>query len=263
MFRAVVVALACSIMFATSAVAQGPSEGIQATGIGVASAPAQTAHLQILLGSSGAFGMGSMEMMVVPSGTPSVDMAQAGPMGMMGLSEEQLGPVIEVIAGAGIGADAMVVTVPSSNQFFGPGGPETAEIRATIDQPQGDDLANLVAAIHAAAPNSGLAVLHVGVRYDAADCAALTQQAREAAIADANQRAEGLAQGLGMTLGELVQASESPYFGPTGADSCAPAGTQSDFGPYGPGTDPAFDPSATEASVTVQVTLTYAIEPVA
>jgi uncharacterized protein YggE len=257
MIRAFIGAIVCFVVFATSAAAQGSSTGIQATGIGTASAPAQTAHLQILLGSSASFGMGAIE---IAPGTPSIDLPPEGPMGPVGLSEEQLGPVIDVIMGTGVAQDAIEVTIPSSNSPFGLGGPETAEIRAAIDQPQRENLANLVAAIHAAAPNGGLTVLYVGARYDAADCATLMQQARDAAIADANQRAEGLAQGLGVTLGELVQAGESPYFGPTGTDSCAPAGTEGDFGPYGPGTDPPFDPNATEAMVTVQVTLTYAIE---
>ena len=256
MIRAFIVAIVLSVLFATSVVAQGPSTGIQATGIGAASAPAQTAHLQILLSSSASFGMGPIEM---PPGTPSIELPPVGPMGQVSLSEEQLGPVIDVIAGAGIGEDAIAVTIPAASSFFGPGGPETAEIRVAIDQPQGEDLAALVAAIHASAPNGGLTVFHVGARYEAADCVALTQQARDAALADANQRAEGLAQGLGVTLGELTQASESPYFGPTGMDSCAPAGTADDFGPYGPGTDPAFDPDAIEATAIVQVMLTYAI----
>lgn len=260
MIRAFIVAVVLSVLFASSAAAQGPSTGIQATGTGSASAPAQTAHLQILLGSSASFGMGPMEM---APGTPSIELPPAGPMGPVSLSEEQLGAVIDVIEGAGIGEEAIEVTIPVYNGFFGPGGPETAEIRATVDQPQGADLVNLVAAIHAAAPESGLTVLYVGARYETADCAALMQQAREAAIADANLRAEGLAQGLGVTLGELVQASELPYFGPTGTDSCAPAGTAGGFGPYGPGTDSAFDPNATEATVTVQVTLTYELETVA
>lgn len=260
MFRAFIVAIVWSIVFVTSAVAQGSPEGIQATGIGVASAPAQTAHLQILLGSSAAFGMGSIEMIEMPAGTPGTDSAQAGPVNMIGVSEDQLGPVIDVIAGAGIAEDAITVTVPSSNKLFGVGGPETAEIRVSIEQPSGEDLIALVAAIHAAATDGGLTVLHVGARYDAADCAALTQQAREAAIAGANQRAQGLAQGLGVTLGELALASETPYFGLTGAESCTPAGVVASFGSDGPGTDPTFDPNAIEARVTIQVTLTYAFE---
>jgi uncharacterized protein YggE len=257
MIRAFIVAIVVSLFFAASTTAQGPSTGIQATGTGTANAPAQTAHLQILVGSSAAFGMGPMEM---APGTPSSDMPMSGPMmGPAGLTEEQLDSVIDAIVGAGIGEDAIEVTMPVYNSFFGPGGPETAEIRVTIDQPQREDLVDLVAAIRAAAQDGGLSVLYVGARYEAADCAALTQEARDAAIADAISRAEGLAQGLGLALGELTQAAEFPYYGPTGTDSCVPTGTGGDFGPYGPGTEPAFDATATEATVTVQVTLTYEI----
>jgi uncharacterized protein YggE len=101
-------------------------------------------------------------------------------------------------------------------------------------------------------------VFYVGARYDTADCAALVQAARLAAIADAKQRAEGLAQGLGITLGDLTLASEFPFFGSSGTGSCDPTGTSQVFGTYGPGSEPAFDPNATEVVVTVQVTLTYA-----
>ena len=239
--------------------AQEQAAGIQATGIGTASTPVGTAHLQILLGSSAAFGYGPMEF--VP-GTPGAEFSSEGPMGMpLPLSVEQLDPVVEAIAATGIGDDAIETTFPAASSMMGIGGPEMAELRVTIDQPQPGDLVDLVAEVHAVAKRSGLTVLHVGARYEAADCASLMQEARVAAIADANLRAEGLAEGLGVTLGELMLASDAPYYGPTGLDTCTSPGTSGDFGPYGPGTDPAFDPDATEATATVQVTLTYAIAP--
>ncbi len=246
MIRALIGAVIVFVIFATPVAAQSASTGIQSTGTGTASAPAQTAHLQILLGSRASFGMGPMEF---DPGTP-------GP-GMDGLSSDHLDPVVDAIADTGVGTDAIVVSIPANNSMFGPGGPETAEIRATIVQPTSEGLIDLVSTIGTVAQESGLTVLHVGARYEAVDCVALTQRAREAAIADAKVRAEGLAQGLGLTLGELTQASEPPYSGPAGMDSCAAPGAET-FGSYGPGTDPAFDPEATEASVTVQVTLTYA-----
>lgn len=257
MKRAFVAAFLLFMLVAGSAAAQQQGTGIQATGTGTASAPAQTAHLQILLGSGASFGMAPVEF--IP-GTPGSEMPMDGPMGMGRLSSEQLDPVVEAITGTGIASDAIEVTIPAYTSMFGPGGPEIAQVRATIDQPQSGALVELVSAVTAAAQQAGLSVLHVGARYEAVDCVALLQQAREAAIADAQLRAEGLARGLGVTLGELVQAGEYPYFGVTGTDSCAPAGTQGAFGPYGPGTDPAFDPDATEATVAVQVMLTYAIE---
>lgn len=106
-----------------------------------------------------------------------------------------------------------------------------------MEQPQPGALADLVAAVRA-----------------------IVQQARVAAIADANLRPEGLAEGLGVVLGELTLASEYPYLSPSGTNDCATVGASGEFGPYGPGTDPAFDPDATEVTVTVQVTVTYAIE---
>ncbi|MGD9710873.1 MAG: SIMPL domain-containing protein [Thermomicrobiales bacterium] len=94
--------------------------------------------------------------------------------------------------------------------------------------------------------------------FEPADCVTLLQEARDAAIADAQQRAEGLAASLGGTLGSLIQASETPFYGAAGNTSCDPAGEV--YGPYGPGTLPAFDPRAAEAEVHLQVTLTYALE---
>lgn len=257
MMRAFVVALVLFAMFAGSAAAQEPATGIQATGIGTASAPVQTAHLQFLLGSSASFGYAPMEIV---SGTPGAEMPMEGPMGMAALSVEQLDPVVDTISAAGIDSDAIETTFPAFSNMMGPGGPETAEIRVTVDQPQPGDLTDLVAAVNAVSQRSGLTVLYVGARYEAADCASLTQEARVAALADANLRAEGLAEGLGVTLGELSQASESPYFGPAGVDTCTSPEISGDFGPYGPGTEPTFDPDATEVTVTVQVTLTYAID---
>ncbi len=236
MIRAFAVALILSVMLAGSAVAQEQPAGIQATGIGTASAPVQTAHLQVLLGSSAAFGYAPYASVEFASGTPGAEMPMEGAMGMpMPLSIEQLDPVVETIVAAGIDSDAIETTFPASSSMFGPGGPETAELRVTIVQPQPGDLTELVAEVRVVAQRSGLTVLHVGARYDAADCASLIQEARVAAIADANLRAEGLALGLGVTLGELTQAIESPYFGPTGMEACGSTGMSGNFGPYGPG----------------------------
>ena len=102
-----------------------------------------------------------------------------------------------------------------------------------------------------------MTVLHVGALFEPADCAALLQEARDAAIADARLRVEGLATSLGGTVGELVQASETPFYGPAGTTTCEPGSGV--FGPYGPGTLPAFNPGNVEAEVYVQVTLTYTL----
>lgn len=241
----------------------GTESGIVAVGFGEASAPASSASLQFLIGPNEFGMMGGMPPDMVIEGTPGAEGMPSG-MEMFGppsLTAEQLGPIVDALVAAGATEDAIEVTVPDvSSAFYGPGGPQTGEIRVNVDQPDAQGLSDLVTAGRDAATNSGLSVFHVGVRYDVADCAALVQQAREAAVADAQERAEGLAQAVGASLGDLVQASEFPYFGPTGSGSCGAEGSPEQiYGPYGPGTDPPFDPSAAaEAEVYVQVSLTYA-----
>lgn len=132
------------------------------------------------------------------------------------------------------------------------------EILVQVDRPQGEQLQSLVTTVFASASSAGLMVVNAGAMYEPADCAALVQQAREEALADARVRAEGLAKGLGVSLGDVVQASETPYFSIPGGESCAPEGMDSNYGPYGPGTYPPFDPRKTDASTAIQVVLTFA-----
>jgi uncharacterized protein YggE len=262
-------ALALALLAAAPAAAQtvpGAEPGIVAVGFGSASAPAASATLQFLLTSSQAFGMG---VEGVPTeegpageadGTPvSEGQSEAGAFGPPRLTEDAIAPVVAALVAAGAPEAGIEVTVPVTSEVFGPGGPELGEVRVAVEQPQADALVALVAAASEAASEAGLSVFHVGARYEAADCAALVQEAREAAIADARSRAEGLARGLGVALGELVQASETPYYGLPGSGSCVPAGTEGYFGPYGPGTEPPFDRRQTEATATVQVVLTFAM----
>jgi uncharacterized protein DUF541 len=239
----------------------GQMPGIVATGFGTASEPAQSATLQFLVGFNQFFGMGApmMESVEIGPGTPETGPAPViEPSATGRLTEDQLAPIVEALVAAGAAEDAIEIAIPAATDVFGLGGPDAGEIEITVEQPEAALLIGLVAAARDAAPGAGMTILHIGAQYEAADCAALIQQARDLAIADAQKRAEGLATGLGVMLGDLVQASETPYFGLPEAGSCAPEGSEFVFGPYGPGTYPAFDPESTEAAVAVQVTLTYA-----
>jgi uncharacterized protein YggE len=216
--------------------------GIVAVGYGQATAPAALARLQFLIGPD-QFGM--------MSGPPS------------SVTADQLEPIVQVLVTAGLAEEAVEVNVPSvAATFFSPGGPEMGEIKANVEQPTQGELVDLARAVREATSEAGLTVYFVGVRYEATDCAAQVQEAREAAVADARERAEGLATAVGATLGDLIQVSESPYYGPTGADSCSGSlpPDAAAFGPFGPGTDPAFDPSLEAVAITyVQVSLTFAL----
>jgi Protein of unknown function (DUF541) len=253
--------LLCTIALVSSpASAQpvtGQLPGIVTVGYGVASAPVATASLQFLLGPSAFYGM-TMPMPDAVEAMPGTPGPEMGQMPQATLTDDQLDPIVEDLVAAGAPEGAVEVTVPAASDMFGPGA-EIAEIRIDLDQPEAGLVDGLVQAVRDAAPPYGLAVLHMGARYEPADCAALTQKAREAAIADARTRAEGLAQGLGVTLGDLVQASESPFYGAPSGGSCDPMGAAAYSGPYGPGTYPTYDPNITEATVSIQVTLTFEI----
>ncbi|MGH2560796.1 MAG: SIMPL domain-containing protein [Thermomicrobiales bacterium] len=270
--------LAAAPMAAKAQPFPGQDPGIVAVGFGEAAAPASSASLQFLVGSAAFFGGGFAGPVIeVPpaeggevavSATPAAGQAVIGEpppdavfAGPPPLTSEQLDPIVDALVAAGATEAAITVTVPVlSSILFGPGGPDTGEIRVTVDQPEAEQLNDLVTVSTTAARDAGLAILHVGARYEAADCTALIQQARDAAVAAARERAEGLATAVGVTLGELVQASETPYFGPSGGGGCVAEGAPGEFfGPYGPGTDPPFDPTAeAEAEAYVQVSLTYA-----
>jgi uncharacterized protein YggE len=240
--------------------------GIVATGTGIASEPAQSATLQFLVTSSQYFGMSGpmMETIEAVPGTPGpAPETGMGPSGTPRLSEDQLDPIVEALVDSGVLREATSITVPAATAFIGPGGPDAGEITVVVDRPDASQLTELVSTVRDVATGTGLEIMHIGAMYEAADCATLVQQARDAAIADARARAEGLATSLGVTLGELVQASENPYYGPPDSGSCAPEGMESAFGPYGPGTYPAFDARSIEATVSIQLSLTYAFGPAA
>ena len=228
---------------AQGALVEGPS--VVVTGLGLASAPAETATIQVLLVSSGAFG--------------------GQPMGPR-LTETDLAPVVDALTAAGIDeADIQLVTGPGVvSAFYGPGGPSLALVEAILRDPTSDGVADAIAAADEAATSNGLAVQQVGAEYDLADCASLLREARQAAIDNAQAEAEELAELVGSELGDLLQVGSSPtYFSgpPVAADDggCPPSPETGVYGPSGSIGAP-YDASApVEARVYATVTLTYAL----
>ena len=178
------------------------------------------------------------------------------------LTTADLTPITDAIIAAGVPADQISVLMPGSfSSFTGIGGPLAAELRFTIDNPVTEDLTALAASVQQASLDAGLSLQHIGVTYSGDDCAGLAQQAREAAVADAQQRAAGLADALGVELGELVQAADgSFFFGPFSLDPTACVSQAGMETGYGPGIEPPFDPSQpAEIVIVTTVTLTYAM----
>jgi uncharacterized protein YggE len=216
----------------------GQTPGIVVTGVGTASAPAESATVQVIVGP---------EM-------------YGGPVAAT-LTDADLAPITDAVVGAGVDEAAIEIYIPATNSMFsGPGGPGNALLEFTLLNPTDASMRALSDALYQAATTARLSVQHLGVRYSATDCATLQQVATDAAVADARARAERLAKSLNAQLGTLTQAMDAIY-GTGLPDSCAPQGFGG-YGPYGPNITNPYDPSvAVEATATAQVMLTFEMEP--
>lgn len=241
------------VVLAQDAVGASPA-GITVVGYGEASAPAETATLQILVSD-------------VNFGGPVVPRPNAVP----GEAErESVGPLVEALVTAGIAEDDIAIVVsPVLNQFYGPGGPGVARVDVVVDEPTRERIDELVSAAVVGAAEENLVIGQVGVGYGVADCAALDREARQAAFADAEDRADLQAEVMGLTRGDVVGSSDvpagsasfDPYLGLASSSqrACAPPTQELAIGASVslPSYDPTGDP---EVSVYAQVAVTFALD---
>jgi uncharacterized protein YggE len=87
------------------------------------------------------------------------------------------------------------------------------------------------------------------------DCSALLGEARRAAVDDGRENGEGLADALGVSLGQIVAASEYVY-SPIGPSPCEPAFDTYPYGYEGTAYDPAMP---AEVQIVSNVALTFAM----
>ena len=226
----------------------GDQPSVAVLGTGEASAPAESGTLQLILRAVDPFAAqaAGSEGQASPPSPPGQPPA---------LTEEQVQPVADAIVAAGVAEG--VVEVIISQGPGGPFGPGAAQVLVELDRADLDLAQNLVTAGSEAAGQTGLFVESVGAGYEVADCDRLVREARRAAAEDARSRAQGVAEVLGLRLGDVVLASETPYYGGEAGSGCTPP----TFGPAGKGTYfPPFDPSAEpEVEVYAQLNLAYAI----
>lgn len=251
-------ALAALLAFTPATALAQAVDGVTVVGYGEATAPAETASIQLLITRGEFFGGPP------PAPRPGVTPGEE--------ERELLVPIVEAITAEGVAqGDIGVVVSPVPEVFgYGPGGPAVGRIDLAIAQPTDEGLTSFLAAVSFAAADQRLTLGQVGVLYEAADCAALEREAREAAIADARQRAEVQAELLGVQIGPVTASADMPvassaldYFSglPVPSNSCAPPTAAG--APAAPGlrvTLPSLDPAAEpEVEVYAQVSLTFAI----
>ncbi len=179
------------------------------------------------------------------------------------IEAERLAPVIAAIASSGGIAPEAVATdlSPLATEPFG-NRRESARLDFEVAQPDPEALTAMITAASDVAAADGLVIRVAGVLYNPDDCAVVEQEAAEAALVDAEEQADRLAELLGVTLGGVISASTNPYFG-IEPEQAGCSGQQSSFFDSSYGglgiTVPVFDPSAA-AEVEVYAVLTVSYE---
>ncbi len=253
------VLMACLLLGpAVHTLAQTSPSGATITtiGYGKASAPAETALLQMLISREDYAPLRAPD----PDATP-------------GAAElESVGPVVSSLNDVQVPSEDIEVVVGSViNTYYAPAGRGIAMVEVRIDAPTHERITELIDAATVGAARRGLMVGMIGVGYGVSDCTALEIQAREAALANAWTQGEMQAELMGLALGDPIAATDLPspsslansmYYGlysPTNS-ACLPALPAVASG--SPITTALYDPTtAVEVSAFAQVSVTFSASP--
>ena len=241
--------------------AQATADGITVIGYGSATASADSAVIEFYFGrnstgevapdkpatdSSSYEGSGSSSGSAGAAAPDAV--AQIGQVAP--ITEAELQPVIDALTGAGVARDDIeFIAQTYYDAYFA-----SATIRATVRDVNAVETA--VAAVRNVAgsiPNTQLQSTNVS--YTLNDCTALERAAMEAAVEDAGDRSQVLADVLGVGVGRVTGASNYSY-SPYGGTPC----DTGYFGPYPLGGVAYAEGQAHDVQVFVQITVTYAIQ---
>jgi uncharacterized protein YggE len=238
--------------------------GITVQGYGSATVPADSARVQFSVSKGGdvypmplpaeptAVAEGSVGGETAPGTPPEIYPTTVSP---SPITEADLAPLIDAIKAQGVSdADIEVVIYPAGG-YYSPYGSGSARVTVTLDNPA-DRVGPLVDAGTQAVNESGTLMLqNTSVLYMVDDCSALLREARRAAVEDGRDSGEGLAEALGVSLGDLLAASEYAY-SPFGPSPCDPTFDTSPYGYEGMSYDPAL---LAEVQIVSNVALTFAM----
>jgi uncharacterized protein YggE len=229
------------------------------TGYGRASAPAETATLQLVMSPSGdQFNGGGFRPTPEASPDDGEDVVAM--------------PIVDAIMGQEIDREAINVVVSpvyGNSPFYGGAPFPGFRIDIRLTNPRGEHINALMNDIFEAARENGWYIADQGVIYTVADCAELERTARSGAIEDARRQALQQADVLDAELGELTQITdaapgESSVYRCSGPVSVAGSTTANNPFAVNPGgvelTSPPYDPAASpEAIAEFRIELTYAL----
>lgn len=180
--------------------------GISVIGHGEARAPADTATIQLVIGDPNYGG----PVFPQAGGTPG--------------ERETVAPIVEALIDAGVPEDEVEVIVgPSLTDVGTHFGPAIALIIVVVDSPEREQIADLVDTA-AAAADDRLVVGRTNAVYAIEDCSPLEREAREMAVANAQDQADIMAELVGVSRGNVIgtrdlpaepsQTGFNPYHGP-------------------------------------------------
>jgi len=243
--------------------------GIVVQGYGRATVPADTARVGFVVGRFGdVYPMplgetkpmpaesdvaveGGAEGEIAPAISPDI---YPTPVLAEPITEADLQPLIDAIKAQGVSdADIEVTIYPAT--YYGPYGTPTARVTVTLRDMS--KVGSLIDAGNQAVAESGaLYMQNVGVTYSVNDCDALLKEARRAAVEDARDNGAGLAEALGVGLGDIQGATEYSY-DPYGYSSCQPQSGPDYYQYEGPPFDPA---QPAEVQIISNVTISFAMQ---
>lgn len=133
------------------------------------------------------------------------------------LTKESFKPIVDALVASGVPANAIeVIVTPSSSSSFPfpfPGSEGGAKVVMKLDKPTRDRLQQIVTVVNEAARKNGkIVVKSVNVRYAMKDCQDLVRAAYQAAVKDARNRAEAIAQAMNVQLGKVPSVAESFFY---------------------------------------------------
>ncbi|MEX0683735.1 MAG: SIMPL domain-containing protein [Dehalococcoidia bacterium] len=235
--------------------------GLTVQGYGSATATADQAVVEVYFYRDG-YSIKPEPLPVPEPGTPegdsgagsdgsvnSDDIAPETPGTVEPITEAELQPVIDAMLAAGA-SEVELVEQPYFDPFY-----SNATLRAKVT-----NLDAVQAVLDAASSASGnlgdITFSGSNAYYTVSDCSALERAAMEAAVEDAAERGDVLADVLSVGRGEIIGASSYSY-APYDDGSCTSSGY---YGPYPVDGVLESAPGPSEVQVFASITVTYAIQ---